>query len=84
MTDATLETLHSGHILKQINHVFITLFLKVPNPEFFNQYRSISLRNVIYEGISRCLTNPLKHFMSSLIGPYQNAFIPGWLIGDSC
>jgi len=84
ITVAVLEMLHSGRILRQINHTFIHLIPKVPNYESFSQFCPISLYNVIYKGISKCITNRLKKVMTSLIGPHQNAFVPRRLIGDSC
>ena len=83
VTAAIRETLQSGRLLKQINHTCISLIPKLPNPESISQYRPISLCNVVYKGISKCFTNCLKKIMPSLISPFQNAFVPRRLIGDS-
>uniref|UniRef100_A0A2N9GD61 Reverse transcriptase domain-containing protein n=1 Tax=Fagus sylvatica TaxID=28930 RepID=A0A2N9GD61_FAGSY len=66
---------HSGFMLKSLNHTFITLIPKVPNPEKVTQFRPIALCNVTYKIISKILVNRLKPFMDSLIIPFQNAFI---------
>jgi hypothetical protein len=68
---------HSGFMLKSLNHTFITLIPKVPNPEKVTQFRPIALCNVTYKIISKILVNRLKPFMDSLIIPFQNAFIQG-------
>ena len=67
---AILESVHLGRILKQISHIFICLIPKIPNPDSFSKFRSISLCNVIYKGISKCISNHLKRVMPTLIGPY--------------
>ena len=81
---AIRESLYSGRILRQINHTFIYLIPKVINPESFSQFCPISLRSVIYKGLSKYLTDRLKKVMLSLVDSYQNAFFPRRLIGDSC
>lgn len=43
VTKKILETLHSGRLLKQINHTFIYLILEIPNLDSFSQYCPISL-----------------------------------------
>ena len=52
--------LHSGHMLKTVNHTIISLIPKVENPIQVKQFRPISLGNVIYKIISKILTNRLK------------------------
>ena len=62
---------HSSSLLKSLNHTLIILVPKTPFPENVNQFRPISLCNVIYK------------IMDHLITPYQNAFIRGRNILDN-
>lgn len=43
---------HSGKILKEINHTFITLIPKIDNPSSASPFRPISLCSTIYKIIS--------------------------------
>lgn len=47
------------------------------------KFRPISLCNVIYKIVAKCITNRLRHVINDLVGPYQNAFIPGRIISDN-
>jgi hypothetical protein len=75
ITNMVKALFHSGFMLKSLNHTFITLIPKLPNPERVSQFRPIALYNVTYKIISKILVNRLKSFMDSIITPYQNAFI---------
>ena len=58
-----------------INHTFITLILKIKNPQFISEYRPISLcNNVICKKISKMLANRLKTNFPSIITEHQSAF----------
>jgi hypothetical protein len=78
MTTAVLTCLNSEKILKAIiNHTYITLILKVQNPEEVVEFRPISLCNVIYKIISKVLANRLKTLLPTIVSESQSAFIPG-------
>lgn len=84
MSHAVLHFFQSGYILKEWNYTLIALIPKVECPENLAQLRPISLCNVIYKIISKCITNRLKQILQDLVGPFQNAFVPRRLMGDNC
>ncbi|XP_074265403.1 uncharacterized protein LOC141587836 [Silene latifolia] len=83
VVSAVLQTLNSGEVPRQWNKTFITLIPKCTNPEGVDNYRPISLCNVIMKIVTKCITNTLKGFMGKLVGPFQNAFVPGRCITDN-
>ncbi|XP_071923241.1 uncharacterized protein [Coffea arabica] len=74
---------HHGVILKAINHTVISLIPKVDCPTEINQYRPISLCQVVYKALAKILVNRLKPFLSRCISKSQSAFVPGRQILDN-
>ncbi|XP_074266590.1 uncharacterized protein LOC141589866 [Silene latifolia] len=66
-----------------LNKTFLVLIPKSSAPETVDNFRPISLCNVIMKIVTRCITNRLKKFMGKLVGDFQNAFVPGRNIGDN-
>ena len=64
-------------MLKEINHSFIVLIPKGNNVVSINQYKPISLYNVLYKTISKIFANKLKQILHKLISLWQIAFISG-------
>lgn len=64
-------------MLKEINHSFIVLIPKGNNVVSVNQYKPISLCNVLYKTISKIFANKLKQILHKLISLWQIAFISG-------
>lgn len=71
-----LEILNGDGDLSLINHKYVALIPKVKEPERVSEYRPISLCNIIYKIISKCLANQPKIVLEHLISPYQSVFIP--------
>lgn len=63
--------------------LLIFLIHKIKNPMKANDYRPISLCNVLYKITSKVLSNRLKKILSLIISPSQSAFISGRLITNN-
>ena len=61
----------------------IIKFPKVDNPGVFEEFRPISLCNVLVKKISRILANRLREVLDELVGPHQSAFIKGRNISEN-
>ena len=59
------------------------LIPKVKNPTKINQYRPISLSNVIFRLASKVLAHRLKHFLPDIVSENQSAFMSSRLITDN-
>ncbi|KAB1201382.1 LINE-1 retrotransposable element ORF2 protein [Morella rubra] len=70
----------SGFLLKQLNHSFLALIPKTPNPSLAEHFRPISLCNVSCKIISKLLADRLKVLLPKLISSSQSAFVPGRII----
>ena len=73
----------SGCMPEGVNNTTIVRIPKVKNPHSMKDFRPISLCNVIYKIISKCLVNRLRPQLDGMISPTQSAFIPGRLISDN-
>jgi hypothetical protein len=73
-----------GCMQEGVNDIAIVLIPKVQHPENLKEYRPISLCNVIYKIVSKCLVNRFRPILDDIISDSQSAFIPGRLITDNC
>ena len=78
-----LAFLNSVHLLKSLSKTYLALISKTPSPEICCDFHLISLCNVIYNAISKNLVNRLKAIKTSLITPFENAFVKGTHIQDN-
>ena len=68
--DSVAEFFHNGKLLKEVNHTFITLISKVPNPSSVGQFRHISLCSTISKIISKVMANRLCLLLDKIISPF--------------
>ncbi|GKB40141.1 ribonuclease H-like domain-containing protein [Tanacetum coccineum] len=73
----------NGQILKEINHTFLSLILKVTTPLKVTDYHPISCCNVIYKCISKILTNRIMEGIKEVVSENQSAFVSGRRISDN-
>lgn len=66
-----------------VNETSIVIIPKKDTPEELKDFRPISLCNVIYKVVSKCLVNRLRPMLQDIISPNQSAFVPGRMITDN-
>jgi hypothetical protein len=65
------------------NHSYVALVPKLSGSHFANQFRPISLCNIVYKIISKIMANRLKVHLHKIISPLQSAFVPSRNIQDN-
>jgi hypothetical protein len=80
---AVKEFFRSGIMPEGVNDTTIVLVPKIAYPEKLADVRPISLCNVLYKVVSKCLVNRLRPLLGKLITPNQSAFVPGRMITDN-
>lgn len=81
--DVTKWVLNNGASPAAFNHTHIVLIPKYSQPETMAPFRTISLSNVVYKLVSKCIVNRLKPFMAAINSEPQSAFVHGRLITDN-
>jgi hypothetical protein len=80
---AVKEFFRNGVMPAGVNDATIVLIPKVDNPTKVTEFRPISLCNIIYKVIAKCLVNRLRPILEEIVSPNQSAFVPGRLITDN-
>jgi hypothetical protein len=80
---AVKQFFSDGILPDGINMTKIVLIPKSNEACELKDYRPISLCNVVYKVISKCLVNRIRPHLHGLISETQSAFIPGRLISDN-
>jgi hypothetical protein len=78
-----LKFFETGHMPEGVNETSIVLIPKIDQPAGLKDFRPISLCNVLYKIISKCLVNRLRLILGDIISENQSAFVPGRLITDN-
>ena len=69
--------------MDRLNKAYIVMLPKVEGAEQIGDFHPISLSNSLYLIFAKVLANRLRGVLSSLISPFQSAFIPGRQMTDS-
>jgi hypothetical protein len=80
---AVKEFFRTGIMPKGVNDATVVLIPKVDLPTKVTDLRPISLCNVVYKVLAKCLVNRLRPILDELISPNQSAFVRGRLITDN-
>ena len=78
-----LHILNKGGNITPLNHTFIALIPKVRKPRTVNEFRPISLCNVVYRIITKAVANRLKKILNVIISPIQIAYVPNRFITNN-
>uniref|UniRef100_A0A803Q1F8 Reverse transcriptase domain-containing protein n=1 Tax=Cannabis sativa TaxID=3483 RepID=A0A803Q1F8_CANSA len=83
VTAACLDILNNQADCRSINETLICLIPKTKHPTKMSEFRPISLCNVVYKVVSKCLANRMKPSLNNAISSNQSAFIGGRIIHDN-
>jgi hypothetical protein len=73
----------TDHMPEGVNDTCVVLIPKINHPESLKDFRPISLCNVIYKVVSKCIVNRIRPMLQDIILTSQSAFISGRMITDN-
>ena len=80
---AVRDFFQTGLMPEGVNNTAIVLIPKIEQPLELKDYRPISLCNVVYKVVSKCLVNRLRPVLDEVVSEEQSAFIQGRMITDN-
>lgn len=84
VASAIREFFESGRMSRAVNHTFLALIPKRTTANRVEQFRHISLCNIIYKIITKIIAGRLKGHLDTIIHPSdQTAFVPHRSILDN-
>ena len=83
VTQAVVSFFADGNLPKEANSSLIVLIPKTSNPTTVNNFRPISLCNVVYKIISKLVVAKFRPLLHKIISPCQSAFIPRRWIAEN-
>lgn len=81
--DYVLNILNNEGSIKEINHTYISHIPKVKIPIKPEEFRPISLCNVILKIVTKTLSNRIKQILPNIVHENQSAFLSRRLITDN-
>lgn len=60
-----------------LNKSLITFIPKIDNPKLINQFRTITLCNVIDKVVIKVIFQMIRLILDKIVGPFQSSFMPG-------
>ncbi|KAL0431155.1 UNVERIFIED_CONTAM: LINE-1 retrotransposable element O protein [Sesamum radiatum] len=83
VSTCVLSFLNNHSSYSHFNSTHIVLIPKCESPVSVNDFRPISLCNVIYKLASKAIANRIKPYLNDIISDTQPAFVPDRLITDN-
>ena len=80
---AVKEFFREGRMSDGVNETSIVLIPKISQPESLKDFRPISLCNVLYKIVSKCMVNRLRTILDEIISESQSAFVSGRSISNN-
>lgn len=81
--EAVKKFFENGEMQEGVNYTVIVMIPKKNSAEEMKDFKPISLCNVVYKVVAKCLVSRLRPLLQDIISESQSAFVPGRLITDN-